>query len=545
MGEQDGQVIFQASMPVLPTNVDRTSREFSANRRAMLTSLQEFRRLMAKAREGGGPKYVKRHLERGKLLARRRIELLVDRDSPFLELSTLACWGTDKNLGANLVTGIGVVEGVECVISANDPTSQAGSMHSIGVEKAMRAQDIARDNRLPLISLVESGGAVLPEQAEVFVKAGATFRNLTQLSRLGIPTIALVFGNSTAGGAYLPGMADYAVMVKERAKVFLGGPPLVKMATGEESTDEELGGAEMHSRVSGLADYFAVDELDALRIGREIVTHLNWRKQGYGPTRDATEPEHDPDDLLGLIPRDLRIPFDMREVLARVLDGSDFEEYKALYGPSMVTGWGSVHGFALGVVANQQGVIFSEEAHKATEFIMLCNRYDLPILFVHNTTGYMVGRDYEQRGIIKDGAKMINAVANSTVPHLSLLAGVSYGAGNYGMSGRAYNPRFLFGWPNHKIAVMGPKQLAGVMSIIRRTAAESRGEPYDEELDAAIRAKIEDQISAEELAYFATSRIWDDGLIDPRDTRTVLGIALSAVHSGPVKGTDSFGVFRM
>jgi len=532
-------------VPVLPTKVDRSSPDFQANREAMLDGLAEFEQLMAKAREGGGPKYVKRHLARGKLLARQRIELLLDRDSPFLELSTLACWGTDKKLGANLITGIGVVEGVECVVSANDPTSQAGSMHRIGTVKGMRAQDIARVNRMPLISLVESGGAVLPEQAEVFVHAGATFRNLTQLSQLGIPTIALVFGNSTAGGAYLPGMADYAVMVKERAKVFLGGPPLVKMATGEESTDEELGGAEMHSRVSGLSDYFAVDELDALRIGRAIVAHLNWRKQGYGPTHAVTEPEHDPEDLLGVIPQDLRIPFDMREVLGRVLDGSLFDEYKSLYGPSIVTGWGSVHGFAVGVVANQQGVIFSEEAHKATEFIMLCNRYDVPIIFIHNTTGYMVGKDYEQRGIIKDGAKMINAVANSTVPHISLLAGVSYGAGNYGMSGRAYDPRFMFGWPNHKIAVMGPKQLAGVMSIIRRAAAESRGEPYDDELDAAIRAKIENQISAEELAYFATSRIWDDGLVDPRDTRTVLGIALSAVHSGPVKGTSSFGVFRM
>ena len=429
-------------MPVLPTNVDRTSPQFHANRQAMLATISEFEQLMAKAREGGGPKYVKRHLARGKLLARQRIELLVDRDSPFLELSTLACWGTDKNLGGNLVTGIGVVEGVECVISANDPTSQAGSMHRIGSEKGMRAQEIARANRMPLINLVESGGAVLPEQAEVFVNAGATFRNLTQLSQLGIPTIALVFGNSTAGGAYLPGMADYAVMVKERAKVFLGGPPLVKMATGEESTDEELGGAEMHARVSGLADYFAVDELDALRTGREIVTHLNWRKRGYGPTRAATEPEHDPEDLLGFIPEDLRIPFDMRELLARVLDGSLFDEYKALYGPSIVTGWGSVHGFSLGVIANQQGVIFSEEAHKATEFIMLCNRYDLPILFIHNTTGYMVGRDYEQRGIIKDGAKMINAVANSTVPHLSLLAGSLLWSGQLWHVGTGLPPSF-------------------------------------------------------------------------------------------------------
>jgi acetyl-CoA carboxylase carboxyltransferase component len=365
------------------------------------------------------------------------------------------------------------------------------------------------------------------------------------MSRMGIPTIALVFGNSTAGGAYVPAMCDYSVMVKERAKVFLGGPPLVKMATGEESTDEELGGAEMHSRVSGLSDYFAQDEHDALRIGREIVAHLNWRKLGFGPTRPADPPIHDPEDLLGIIPQDLRIPFDMREVLGRIVDGSRFEEYKALYGSSLVVGWASTHGFAIGVIANQQGVIFSEEAQKATEFIQLCNRYDTPLLFIHNTTGYMVGKSYEQRGIIKDGAKMINAVANSTVPHIALMAGVSYGAGNYGMSGKSYNPRFVFGWPNHKVAVMGPKQLAGVMSIIARQAAEEQGREFDVETDEQRRALIEAQIGYEEQAYFSTARIRDDGLFDPRGTRTVLGIALSAVHSNEVKGTAEFGVFRM
>jgi acetyl-CoA carboxylase carboxyltransferase component len=532
-------------MQVLPSKVDRSSEEFRANRQAMLAKLEEFEQLLAKAREGGGAKYVERHRERGKLLVRERIELLLDRDSPFLEMSTLAAWGSDKPLGANAVTGIGVVQGVECVISANDPTSQAGSSNRFSLAKTLRAQDIARENRMPLINLVESGGADLPDQAEVFLTGGKWFRNLTQLSRLGIPTVALVFGSSTAGGAYVPAMCDYAVMVRERAKVFLGGPPLVKMATGEESTDEELGGAEMHSRISGLSDYFAQDEHDAIRIGREIVAHLNWRKQGYGPTMPPDEPLYDPEDLLGIVSRDLRIPFDMREVLARVLDGSRFEEYKPLYGTSMVTGWGSVHGYLLGVVANQQGVIFSEEAQKVTELIQLCNRYDVPILFIHNTTGYMVGKVYEQRGIIKDGAKMINAVANSTVPHLALMAGVSYGAGNYGMSGRSYNPRFVFGWPNHKVAVMGPKQLAGVMSIISRQAAEARGQAYDEEADAAMRQMIEHQISQEEQAYFSTARVRDDGLFDPRDTRTILGIALSAVHSAPVKGTAEFGVFRM
>ena len=511
----------------------------------MEEKLAEFEALMEQARQGGDEKYIQRHRDRGKLLARERIELLLDQDAPFLELSTLAAWGTDKNLGANVVTGIGVVEGVECAILAHDPTSQAGSMNRYSVAKTLRIMDIARENRLPLINLVESGGADLPDQAEVFIVGGKWFRNLTQLSKMGIPTIAIVFGSSTAGGAYFPAMCDYAVMVKEQAKVFLGGPPLVKMATGEESTDEELGGAEMHSRVSGLSDYFAQDEHEAVRMGRDIVSHLNWRKLGYGPTKDPDPPLHEVDDILGVIPPDLRIPFDMREILARTLDGSRFEEYKAVYGTSILTGWGSIHGFPVGMIANQQGVIFSEEAQKATEFIQLSNRYDTPLLFIHNTTGYMVGKDYEQRGIIKDGAKMVNAVANSEVPHIALMAGVSYGAGNYGMSGRSYDPRFVFGYPTHKVAVMGPAQLAGVMSIIARQAAESRGEPFDEVEDEKRRKEIEAQIEAEEVAYFSTARVRDDGLIDPRDTRNVLGIALSATHSAEVKGTDRFGVFRM
>ncbi|HZI39517.1 MAG TPA: carboxyl transferase domain-containing protein [Acidimicrobiia bacterium] len=532
-------------MQVLGTKVDPRSDEYRANRAAMLAKLEEFEQLLERARQGGGDKYIQRHRDRGKLLVRERIELLIDADSPFLELSTLAGWGSDKPLGANVVTGIGVVNGVECVILANDPTSQAGSLNRYSLRKTLRAQDIARENRMPLINLVESGGADLPDQAEVFITGGKWFRNLTQMSAMGIPTIALVFGSSTAGGAYIPGMCDYTVMVDKQAKVFLGGPPLVKMATGEESTDEELGGAEMHSRISGLSDYFARDEYEAIRMGRDIVAHLNWRKLGYGPTMPADEPVHDPEEILGVIPPNLRIPFDQREIFARVLDGSRFEEYKAMYGTSILCGWGSIHGFPVGIIANQQGVIFSEEAEKATEFIQLCNRYDVPIVFSHNTTGYMVGKDYEQRGIIKDGAKMVNAVANSTVPHIALMTGVSYGAGNYGMSGRAYDPRFVFGYPNHKVAVMGPKQLAGVMSIISRAAAESRGIPFDEEADAERRAAIEAQIEYEEQAYYSTALVRDDGLIDPRDTRTVLGIALSAVHSGPVKGTAQFGVFRM
>ncbi len=478
-------------------------------------------------------------------MARERIDLLVDRDSPFLELSTLAAWGTEKPLGANIVTGIGVINGVECAVLANDPTSQAGVFNRYTLSKSLRIMDIAMENRLPLVNLVESGGADLPDQADVFLVGGKWFRNLTRLSKQGIPTVAIVMGSSTAGGAYFPAMCDYAVMVKEQAKVFLGGPPLVKMATGEESTDEELGGAEMHSKVSGLSDYFAEDENEAIRMGRDIIGHINWRKQGYGPTRTPDEPVHDPDEILGVIPADLRVPFDMREILGRVLDGSRLEEYKAAYGTSILNGWGSLHGYPIGVIANQQGVIFAEEAQKSTEFIQLCNRYDTPILVIHNTTGYMVGKDYEQRGIIKDGAKMINAVANSEVPHISLMAGVSYGAGNYGMSGRAYEPRFVFGYPNHKVSVMGARQLAGVMSIVARQSAASRGEDFDEKADAARNAALVEQMEQAEMAYYSTARVRDDGLIDPRDTRTVLGIALSAIHSAPVRGTDRFGVFRM
>ena len=532
-------------MQVLKTRLDIRSEDYQANRAAMEAKLDEFEKLQAEARLGGGEKYIQRHRDRGKMLARERIELLVDPDTPFLELSTLAAWGTDKPLGANVVTGIGVISGVECAILANDPTSQAGVFNRYTLAKSLRIMDIAMENRLPLINLVESGGADLPDQADVFLVGGKWFRNLTRLSKQGIPTVAIVFGSSTAGGAYFPAMCDYAVMVREAARVFLGGPPLVKMATGEESTEEDLGGAEMHSRISGLSDYFADDENEAIRMGRDIVAHFNWRKQGYGPTQEADDPIYEVGEVLGVIPADLRVPFDMREILARTLDGSRFEEYKAVYGTSILNGWGFLHGYPIGVIANQQGVIFSDEAKKTTEFIQLCNRYDTPILFIHNTTGYMVGKEYEQRGIIKDGAKMINAVANSEVPHISLMAGVSYGAGNYGMSGRAYEPRFVFGYPNHKVAVMGAKQLAGVMSIVARQSAESRGEPFDEDADEARNAELTRMMETSEQAYFSTARVRDDGLIDPRDTRTVLGIALSAIHSGTVAGTDRFGVFRM
>jgi acetyl-CoA carboxylase carboxyltransferase component len=503
-----------SSRTVLRSRLDTHSEVYAANRKASLAGLAMLDQLLAQSRSGGGEKYVVKHRQRGKLLPRERIEALLDRDSPFLELSPIAAAGTSYETGASVVTGVGVISDVECLLIASEPTVRGGSINPYTLKKTLRAMEICRQNRLPLMFLVESGGADLPKQAEIFVPGGAGFRDMTQLSAARIPTIALVFGNSTAGGAYNPAMCDYSVFVKNRAKVFLGGPPLVKMATGEESTDEELGGAEMHARVSGLADYLAVDELDALRLGRQIVANLN-------------------------------VPVDVREVIARIVDGSEFDEFKPAYGTSLVTGWASIHGFPIGILANAQGVLFSAESQKATQFIQLANQHDVPLLFLQNVTGYMVGKQYEQGGIIKHGAMMINAVSNSTVPHLTLQFGASYGAGNYGMCGRAYNPRFLFAWPNAKTAVMGPQQLAGVMSLVGRASAAAAGKPFDEERDAIQRAMVESQIEQESLAVFNSARMYDDGLIDPRDSRTVLGLALSAVHTAEVRGTRNFGVFRM
>jgi acetyl-CoA carboxylase carboxyltransferase component len=528
---------------LITSRLDPGGPDHLARRAAMLARLAELDTEQAKAVAGGGAEYVRRHRERGKLLPRERVELLVDPDSPFLELSPLAAWGSDFPVGASVVTGIGVVEGVECVINANDPTVRGGASNPWTLRKSNRAAEIALRNRLPYLNLVESGGADLPTQKDIFIPGGQIFRDLTRLSAAGVPTIALVFGNSTAGGAYVPGMCDYSVMVKGRAKVFLGGPPLVRMATGEESDDESLGGAEMHARTSGLADYLAHDEHDALRIGRRIVRSLNWRKQGNEPL-PVREPVYPAEELLGIVPEDLKVPFDPREVIARVVDGSEFEEFKPLYGSSLVTGWARLHGYPIGVLANARGVLFSAEAQKAAQFIQLAGRSRTPLLFLQNTTGYMVGREYEQGGIIKHGAMMINAVANSTVPHLTVVMGASYGAGNYGMCGRAYEPRFLFSWPSARSAVMGAAQLAGVLSIVGRASAQAKGQPYDEEADAAMRAMVETQIEAESMPFFLSGRLYDDGVIDPRDTRTVLGLCLSAINSAAVPTAAGYGVFR-
>ncbi|MCQ4149286.1 acyl-CoA carboxylase subunit beta [Rhodococcus qingshengii] len=532
-------------MSVIRSTLDTNSEVYKTATSTMNTKLAEIEVEHAKALAGGGEKYTERHHKRGKLLARERIELLLDQDSPFLELCPLAAWGSDFPVGASTVVGIGVVEGVECLIVANDPTVRGGTSNPWTLRKGFRANDIAMQNRLPVISLVESGGADLPTQKEVFIPGGRMFRDLTQLSAAGIPTIALVFGNSTAGGAYIPGMSDHVVMIKERSKVFLAGPPLVKMATGEESDDEALGGAEMHARKSGLADYFAADEQDAIRIGRSIVKRLNWTKKGPPPRAEIIEPLEDPEELLGIVPADLKIPFDPREVIARIVDGSDFDEFKPLYGSSLVTGWAELNGYPIGILANARGVLFSEESQKATQFIQLANRSNTPLLFLHNTTGYMVGKEYEEGGMIKHGSMMINAVANSKVPHISILLGASYGAGHYGMCGRAFDPRFLFAWPSSKSAVMGGAQLAGVISIVGRAAAEARGQVFDEQADAGMRAMIENQIEAESLPMFLSGRLYDDGVIDPRDTRTVVGMCLSAIATAPIEGTENFGVFRM
>jgi len=539
------------------------------HREAMLEKLADLDAEHAKAVAGGGAKNVDRHHARGKLMPRERIELLVDPGSAFLELSPLAGWGSDFTVGASVVTGIGVIEGVECMITANDPSVKGGASNPWTVKKIFRAAQIAEENNLPTVALVESGGADLPTQKEIFIPGGRLFRDITRSSARKVPTIAIVFGNSTAGGAYVPGMSDYTVMVKGQAKVFLGGPPLVKMATGEESDDESLGGAEMHARVSGLADYLAADEEDAIRIGRRIVARLNRpgslrrsrsdRLEGPGPSGQDfvlpqgpgfAEPEGDVDGLLDLIPSDLKEPFDPRGVIALVADGVSagngavFDEFKPLYGSSLVTGWARIHGHQVGILANAQGVLFSEEAQKATQFIQLANQVDVPLLFLHNTTGYMVGKEYEQGGIIKHGAQMLNAVSNSSVPHLTVIMGASYGAGNYGMNGRAYDPRFLFTWPSAKSAVMGPAQLAGVLSIVARGAAEARGQEYDEEQDRGMRELVEASVEEQSLPFFLSGMLYDDGVIDPRDTRTVLGICLSVIANTTWEGAAGYGVFR-
>ena len=544
-------------MPALESNLDVSSEAFEKNRADMQDLLETMNGLLAEAAEGGGPEATARLRSRNKMPIRERIAHVLDRDSPFLEISPLAAWRSPFAVGSGFVVGIGVIKDVECVILGHDPSVRAGAFNQFNSKKLMRGLQISRENRLPYIQFVESAGADLrgqgsdedPEEAiqrEIghFAESGRLFYEITELSKIGIPTVSLVFGASTAGGAYQPGMSDYNILIKNQSRVFLGGPPLVKMATGEDADPESLGGADMHTTISGLGDYLAQDEMDGIRMCREVVSHLNWRKRGPEPAQKYLEPIHDPEELLGIVSKDLRSPFDMREVIARIVDGSEFEDFKPLYGPTLVCGWATIHGYPVGILGNN-GALFSESSEKAAQFIQLCNQIDVPLLFLHNITGYLVGTDFEQGGITKNGSKMINAVSNSTVPHVTVIIGASYGAGNFGMSGRAFGTRFNFIWPTAKIAVMGPKQMAGVMTIVGKAAAERRGKKFDEEADAKRAAVAEHWAEERSKGLFATSRVSDDGMIDPRDTRTVVAIALSACHSNEVKGTKEFGTWRM
>ncbi|MBW2541827.1 MAG: acyl-CoA carboxylase subunit beta [Deltaproteobacteria bacterium] len=544
--------------PPLRSTLDPRSPEFRENREDMLKRLDEIEALLDEAELGGGAYHHERLAKRGKLPVRERIALALDPDSPFLEISSLAAYNSSYTIGGGAVLGIGVIAGVECVIFANDPTVLGGAITPYVAKKWMRALEIARDNRIPYVSFVESAGADLrrsgssgKDQDEAvmaridhFAETGRVFYEMIELSKLEIPTVCVVFGSSTAGGAYQPGMSDYNVVIKEQSKIFLAGPPLVKMATGEDSDDESLGGAKMHAEISGLGEYFAEDEHDALRLCREIVSHLNWRKPGPEPTLRADPPLLDPEELLGIIDPELRRPVEIRDVIGRIVDGSRFEEFKPRYGPTLVCGFASIQGYPVGILGNN-GVLYPESSEKAAHFVQLCNQIDVPLVFFQNLTGFIVGREYEQAGMVKKGSLMLNAVTNSEVPHLTVIIGASYGAGTYAMSGRAFNNRFTFIWPSAKIAVMGGKQIAGVMSIVRRLQAARKGEPFDEEADAKLRAAVEEAQESGSVALEASGAISDDGIIDPRDTRTVLGICLSVVRNKPIEGASGYGVFRL
>ena len=545
--------------PKIKSNLDTNSKEFSQNKEMMLDKISFLDELLDKAKLGGGTHHHERLAKRGKMPVRERVFNLLDPDTPFLEIAPFAAYGTEFTVGGGCVCGIGVVAGTECVIFANDPSVLAGAMTVYVGEKWNRAMEIARVNRLPYINFVESAGGDLrmgtgkkgdqPPVAPTighthFAATGRFFYDMTELSKMRIPVISVVFGSSTAGGAYQPGMSDYNIFVKDQAKVFLAGPPLVKMATGEESDDETLGGAKMHSEVSGLSDYLAEDEMDAIRLCRNVVSHLHWEKEGMEPTLVGDEPTLDPEELLGLVDEDLKSPLDIREVIGRIVDGSRFEEYKPLYGKTMICGWSMMHGYPVGIVGNN-GPIYPESAEKAATFIQLCNKRNMPIIFLQNVTGFLVGKDFERQAIIKKGSQLINAVSNSTVPHITIIVGSSYGAGTYAMSGKAYDNKFTFLWPTAKIAVMGPKQIAGVMSIVRRGQAARKGEKFDEKADAEIVKMVENAAEQMSLGLVASSMITDDGIIDPRDTRTIIGFCLSVINNSEIKGASEFGVFRL
>jgi 3-methylcrotonyl-CoA carboxylase beta subunit len=540
--------LLRLVMDRISSKIRTDSPEFTTNRDKMTAAVAQLRERLAEARQGGGPRYLQRHRELGKLPVRERIDLLLDEGSPFLELSPLAAWEMydSEAPGAGLVTGIGRVMGREVLVVANDATVKGGTYYPITVKKHIRAQQIALDNRLPCIYLVDSGGAFLPLQAEVFPDKehfGRIFFNQARMSAESIGQIAVVMGSCTAGGAYVPAMSDETIIVKGTGTIFLGGPPLVKAATGEDVTAEELGGADVHTRLSGVADYLADDDPHALRLARTIVSTLNTRKTLPSDVTEPEEPAYDPQELYGVVSADVRKPYDVREVIARLVDGSRFDEFKVRYAPTIVTGFARLHGLLIGVVANN-GVLFSESALKATHFIELCNLRSIPLVFLQNITGFMVGKQYERGGIAKDGAKMVHAVANSVVPKFTLIIGGSFGAGNYGMCGRAYEPRFLWMWPNARISVMGGEQAAGVLATVKREQLSRENKTFSREEEEQIRQPILDKYELEGSPYYSTARLWDDGILDPAQTRNTLALALSASFNAPI-APSRFGVFRM
>ena len=535
-------------MQIIPSHIRTDNPEFAANRKKMTALAAELRERVALAREGGGARYLQRHREQGKLPVRERIDLLIDEESPFLELSALAAWGMydDEAPGAGLVTGIGRVSGREVLVVANDATVKGGTYYPITVKKHVRAQQIALENRLPCVYLVDSGGAFLPLQADVFPDKehfGRIFFNQARMSAECIAQIAVVMGSCTAGGAYVPAMSDETIIVKGTGTIFLGGPPLVKAATGEDVTAEELGGADVHTRLSGVADYLAEDDPHALQLARTVVSTLNTRKTLPVDVETPEDPAYDPDEIYGVVNVDVRKPYEVREVIARLVDGSRFDEFKARYAPTIVTGFARLHGFLIGIVANN-GVLFSESALKATHFIELCNLRGIPLVFLQNITGFMVGRQYERGGIAKDGAKLVHAVANSVVPKFTIIIGGSFGAGNYGMCGRAYEPRFLWMWPNARISVMGGEQAAGVLATVKREQLAREHKTLGADEEQQIRQPILDKYDLEGSPYYSTARLWDDGIVDPVQTRNMLALALSASFNAPVPPAK-FGVFRM
>ena len=535
-------------MSTLTSSLDPKSEKFKANSAAMKALVHELKSKIEAAKAGGSETARNKHLGRGKLLPRDRVQTLIDPGSPFLELSPLAANGMygENIASAGIITGVGRVSGRECVIVANDATIKGGTYYPITVKKHLRAQEIALESRLPCLYLVDSGGANLPNQDEIFPDRdhfGRIFYNQARMSAAGIPQISVVMGSCTAGGAYIPAMSDQAIIVKNQGTVFLGGPQLVKAATGEVSTAEEIGGAEVHSRISGVTDYMADSDAHALALAREITANLNYTKKTTLKLRRSREPRFDPEEIYGVVPPDLRRAYDVRELIARLVDDSEFEEFKQLYGPTLVTGFAHIHGYPVGIVANN-GILFSESALKGTHFIMLCSQRRIPLVFLQNISGFMVGRKYEAGGIAKDGAKMVTAVADTAVPKFTVIVGGSFGAGNYAMCGRAYQPRFLWMWPNARISVMGGEQAASVLATVKRDNFDAQGKRWSKEEEEEFKAPLRKQYEQQGDSYYATARLWDDGLIDPAETRTVLGLGLSAAINAPIPETK-FGLFRM